>query len=83
MAETRDGLADPLGGLCLSHSGRVLVVDDEVNARSALADLLRDEGFEVETAADAFKALGKYEVPVKLSAGVTATLKFWVVGKDK
>src|SRR5215470_17642145 len=29
------------------------------------------------------KALGKYEVPVKLTAGVTATLKFWVVGKDK
>jgi DNA-binding NtrC family response regulator len=38
-----------------------LVVDDEVNARTALAELLRDEGFEVETAADAFKALGKYE----------------------
>jgi len=36
-------------------------VDDEVNARTALAELLRDEGFEVETAADAFKALGKYE----------------------
>ena len=29
------------------------------------------------------KALGKYETPVKLAAGVTATLKFWVVGKDK
>ena len=29
------------------------------------------------------KALGKYEVPVKLAAGVTASLKFWVVGKDK
>lgn len=29
------------------------------------------------------KALGKYEVPVKLSAGVVASLKFWVVGKDK
>jgi large subunit ribosomal protein L9 len=29
------------------------------------------------------KALGKYEVPVRLSAGVVATLKFWVVGKDK
>jgi DNA-binding NtrC family response regulator len=41
--------------------GRILVVDDEVNARTALAELLRDEGFEVETAADAFKALGKYE----------------------
>src|SRR3954468_22895247 len=45
----------------LSHAGRILVVDDEVNARTALADLLRDEGFEVEMAADAFKALGKYE----------------------
>jgi DNA-binding NtrC family response regulator len=38
-----------------------LVVDDEVNARTALAQLLQEEGFEVETAADAFKALGKYE----------------------
>ena len=37
------------------------MVDDEVNARTALAELLRDEGYEVETAADAFKALGKYE----------------------
>ena len=41
--------------------GRILVVDDEVNARTALAKLLRDEGYEVETAADAFKALGKFE----------------------
>lgn len=31
----------------------------------------------------AIKALGKYEVPVRLAAGVVATLKFWVVGKDK
>ena len=31
----------------------------------------------------AIKALGKYEAPVKLGAGITATLKFWVVGKDK
>ena len=42
------------------RKGRILVVDDEVNARTALAELLRDEGYEVETAADAFKALGKY-----------------------
>jgi DNA-binding NtrC family response regulator len=41
------------------HRGRVLVVDDEANARTALAELLRDEGYDVETAADAFKALGK------------------------
>jgi large subunit ribosomal protein L9 len=29
------------------------------------------------------KALGKYETTVRLSAGVVATLKFWVVGKEK
>jgi DNA-binding NtrC family response regulator len=45
----------------MPRTGRILVVDDEVNARSALGELLRDEGYEVETAADAFKALGKYE----------------------
>jgi DNA-binding NtrC family response regulator len=45
----------------MARSGRILVVDDEVNARTALAELLRDEGYDVETAADAFKALGKYE----------------------
>ena len=45
----------------MSRSGRILVVDDEANARAALAELLRDEGFEVETAADAFKALGTHE----------------------
>jgi DNA-binding NtrC family response regulator len=39
--------------------GRILVVDDEVNARTALVELLRDEGYAVESAADAFKALGK------------------------
>ena len=29
------------------------------------------------------KALGKYETSVRLAAGVIATLRFWVVGKDK
>jgi DNA-binding NtrC family response regulator len=41
--------------------GSVLIVDDEANARTALAELLRDEGYRVETAADGFKALGKLE----------------------
>jgi DNA-binding NtrC family response regulator len=41
--------------------GRILVVDDEANARSALAELLREEGYSVETAADGFKALPKLE----------------------
>jgi DNA-binding NtrC family response regulator len=45
----------------MTRSGRILVVDDEANARTALAELLREEGFDVETAADAFKALGKHE----------------------
>jgi DNA-binding NtrC family response regulator len=41
--------------------GRILVVDDEANARSALAELLREEGYAVETAADGFKALPKLD----------------------
>ncbi len=39
--------------------GKILIVDDEANARSALSEILRDEGYETETAADGFKALGK------------------------
>jgi large subunit ribosomal protein L9 len=31
----------------------------------------------------AVKALGKYETVIKLGNGISATLKFWVVGKDK
>ncbi len=41
--------------------GRVLIVDDEANARAALSEILRDEGFVTETAADGFKALGKID----------------------
>ena len=41
--------------------GRILIVDDEANARSALNEILHDEGFSTETAADGFKALGKLE----------------------
>jgi DNA-binding NtrC family response regulator len=42
-------------------SSRILVVDDEANARAALAEILRQEGFNVETAADGFKALARME----------------------
>ena len=41
--------------------GRILVVDDEANARTALAEILREEGYAVETAADGFKALARFE----------------------
>ncbi len=52
-----------------------------------IAEQLKRAGVDVDhrtIALDvAVKAIGKYEVPVKLAAGVVATLKFWVVGKDK
>lgn len=41
--------------------GRILVVDDEANARTALAEILKEEGYTVETAADGFKALPRFE----------------------
>ncbi len=37
--------------------GRILVVDDESSARSALSEILSDEGYKVRTAADGFRAL--------------------------
>jgi large subunit ribosomal protein L9 len=52
-----------------------------------IADQLKRAGIEIDHRTIALdqtvKALGKYEVPVKLAAGVVASLKFWVVGKDK
>ncbi|PCC71531.1 DNA-binding transcriptional response regulator, NtrC family, contains REC, AAA-type ATPase, and a Fis-type DNA-binding domains [Nannocystis exedens] len=38
---------------------RILIVDDEPGARSALSALLREEGYEVQCAADGYKALGR------------------------
>lgn len=40
---------------------RILVVDDEAGARSALTELLRDEDYEVRSAGDGYKALGQIE----------------------
>ena len=44
-----------------SPRGRVLVVDDEANARDALVELLAQEGYETEGAADGQEALEKIE----------------------
>lgn len=44
----------------MTHA-RILVVDDEAAARNAFAELLKGSGYAVETAADGFKALGRYE----------------------
>src|SRR6202161_2958076 len=45
----------------MAHRGRILLVDDESNARAALSEILREDGFATESAADCFKALGKLE----------------------
>jgi DNA-binding NtrC family response regulator len=45
----------------MASRGRILIVDDEANARAALSEILHDEGYQTETAADGFKALGKLE----------------------
>ena len=45
----------------MANRGRILIVDDESNARSALSEILREEGYATETAADGFKALGKLD----------------------
>ena len=44
----------------MSTNGRILIVDDESNARNALAEILREEGYACETAADGFKGLGRF-----------------------
>ena len=52
-----------------------------------IAEQLKRAGIELDHRIieldQAVKALGKYEVTVRLAAGVTANLKFWVVSKDK
>src|SRR5438105_6060582 len=45
----------------MGSRGRILIVDDEANARAALSEILKDDGYATETAADGFKALGKLE----------------------
>ena len=47
-----------------SERVQILVVDDEASARTGLVELLREEGYEVRGAADAFKALGLIESDV-------------------
>lgn len=53
-----------------------------VNSRT-IADKLAESGFKVEyqriMLEEPIKELGKYEVPVKLHADVTATAKIWIV----
>ena len=82
-------LAGKINGMTLQFER--IVGDDEKLFGSVtnrdIADQLKRAGVEIDHRAiqldQAIKAIGKYEAPVRLSAGVTANLKFWVVGKDK
>ncbi len=82
--EARD-LADKLEKLSLTVS--VQVGEEEKLFGSVtsqnIADLLAENGFEIDKKKilleDPIKALGVYDVPVKLHQDVTALVKVWVV----
>jgi len=82
-------LANRINGMTLQFER--MVGEDEKLFGSVtnrdIAEQLKRAGIEIDhrwVQLDApVKALGKYETSVRLAAGVSATLKFWVVGKDK
>ncbi len=86
---TAQSIADRLNGMTLQFERQV--GEDErlfgsVSNRD-IAEQLKKAGIDIDhrkiELEHPVKALGKYEVQVRLGAGVTATLKFWVVGKEK
>jgi large subunit ribosomal protein L9 len=86
---TATDLASRLNGMTLQFE-RIVGEDEKLFGSVTnrdIADQLKRAGVEIDHRIiqldQAIKALGKYEVPVRLAAGVTANLKFWVVGKDK
>ena len=86
---TATELAGRINGMTLQFE-RIVGEDEKlfgsVTSRD-IADQLKRANVEIDhrwvVLEHPVKALGKYEAPVKLAAGVTATLKFWVVGKEK
>ena len=84
-----EDLAERINMMTLQFERRVGEQDKlfgSVTSRN-IADQLKVAGLEIPSKIiqldEPIKSIGKYEVPVKLSADVTATLKFWVVGKDE
>ena len=82
-------LAGRLNGMTLQFE-RIVGEDEKLFGSVTnrdIADQLKRAGIDIDHRIiqldQAVKALGKYEVTVKLAAGVNAALKFWVVGKDK
>jgi large subunit ribosomal protein L9 len=92
IAKTREAaqsIADRLNMMTLQFERKVGEDDKlfgSVTARD-IAEQLAVAGLSLDhrklKLSEAVKALGKYEVDVKLEAGVKATLKFWVVAEDE
>lgn len=84
-----ENIAERLNGMTLQFE-RLVGEDDKlfgsVTSRD-IAEQLEKAGLELDhrkiVLDEPVKALGKYEVDVRLMPDVTATLKFWVVGKEK
>src|SRR5687768_1659950 len=84
-----EGLAARINGMTLQFE-RLVGEDDKLFGSVTTRDIgeqLKVAGLDLDhrkiELKDSVKALGKYEAPVRLGAGVTAQLKFWVVGKEK
>jgi large subunit ribosomal protein L9 len=86
---TAGAIAERLNGMTLQFER--LVGDDQKLFGSVtnrdIADQLKKANIDIDhrwvELDQPVKALGKYEVQVRLGAGVIANLKYWVVGKEK
>ena len=86
---TATDLAGRLNGMTLQFE-RIVGEDEKLFGSVTnrdIAEQLKKAGIEIDhrwvQLEETVKALGKYEVIVRLAAGVNANLKFWVVGKEK
>lgn len=78
-------LAKKLGGVSVTATVAVGQEDKVFGAVTSqdIADLLKSQGFEIDRRKiqldEPYKALGIYEVPIKLHSEVEAKIKLWVV----
>ncbi len=84
-----DALASKISGMTLQFERRVGAEEKLFGSVTAkdLADQLQRAGITIDHRKiqldEPVKALGKYEVGVKIHPNVAPLLKFWVVGKDE
>lgn len=81
-------LAERIGGMTLQFE-RLVGEEDRMFGSVTSRDLARQlevAGVEIDPRSillsEPVKAIGKHEVEVRLPAGITTTLKFWVTGKE-